>query len=93
MTGQQALAHDGSRGVFIGATHLLIGDSSPRLAYPLPTRYTSPPRTIPHQIKNKALPLPTGTTIHRTIPHQDNSPLGPLPRNKTTHQDQYMYGG
>ena len=24
-------------GVFIGATHLLIGDSSPRLAYPLPS--------------------------------------------------------
>ena len=28
-----------TKGVFIGATHLLIGDSSPRLAYPLPTRY------------------------------------------------------
>ena len=53
----------------------------------LPTKYNSPPD------KNKAQPLPTGTTIPRTNPHQDNSPLGPLPRNKTTHQDQYQYGG
>ena len=40
-------------------------------------------RTTPHEDnsppdKNKAQPLPTGTTIPRTIPHQDNSPLGPL---------------
>ena len=52
-----------------------------------------PMRTIPHQIKNKAQPLPTRTTIPRTIPHQDDSPLGPLPRNKTTLQDQNLYGG
>ena len=39
---------------------------------------------IPHQIKIKAQPLPTRTTIPRTIPHQDNSPLGPLPRNSSS---------
>ena len=61
---------------------------------------TPPPqgsRTTPQEDnsppdKNKAQPLPTGTTIPRTIPHQDNSPLGPLPQNKTTHQDQNLYG-
>ena len=31
-------------------------------------------RTIPHQIRNKAQPLPSRTTIPRTIPHQELLP-------------------